>query len=156
MPGETFRRAVLFHDVPEFITSDIPRPVKDALACLGGGAALSALEAALDVAVRLRFGCDPAAARHNPYVNRIKQIDRMACDVEIATIRPDCGGDRSPQVAVFNDLVKRGFVMPKPASEVARMCRFAVLWQDLFPAEILREAPKGLPRVYPRDFLPGA
>lgn len=147
------RRATLLHDIPEYLTRDIPRPFKKALDALGGGSALKALESALAYAVELRFDVphEDVQRLHKLVV----EVDMTAYDVEVATIRPPYKHGEDA-VRTYEALCQCGFQMLPSLDESARQARFEALWHELFPAEILAGPPSGLQVVRTEDFLPAS
>lgn len=146
----SLRRAVLLHDVPEYLTRDLPRPLKKALAALGGGPALDALEAALDYAVQLRFDVPSEEVRRHK--DLIVEVDMTAYDAEVATIRPPFHHGEDAR-RTYDRLQEHGFRIPRSLDEDARMARFEKLWKGLFPATILTQPPQKLPVVHTEHFL---
>jgi 5'-deoxynucleotidase YfbR-like HD superfamily hydrolase len=150
-----FQRALFLHDAPEYITSDIPSPVKSALKLLGGYAAIQAIDKAIEIAILLRFDID-----YKYYIkikDLIKEIDRDAYFAEAVAVRPSFAhvypGDTEAEIANGKRVMREISTEYNQCNFLSGMTEYdrtrlaENLWAEIFPIHLMNDPPQRLPNV---------
>jgi hypothetical protein len=153
--SDFLQKLFALHDFWEYAFGDIIKPFKNALAALGAGDALKALERAGDIAVWRGFGIDPAQA--DAFHAHVKKIDHDAYVIERTMFyeiyrKPEDQDHQCCAMAhsLIDDL---DLPPPIPLDEPGRMIRISRLFSSIFDLTILTTPPKELSSVRAIDIM---